>query len=423
MMKRISKIVLIVTMSISATFNSYAQVDTTQQVVAGRSNAKNQFNKPYVILISADGFRHDYAQKYQANRLLKFAASGVSANVMYPSFPSSTFPNHYALVTGLYPSHSGLASNSFYDRSRKEFYSMSQKDKVKDGAWYGGTPLWVLAEKQQLLAASFYWVASEADIQKTRPTYFYNFNEVIPIARRIQTIKDWLQLPEDKRPHLITFYFSDVDHAGHEYGPDAPETAKSVEYIDEQVANLVAAVATTGLPVNFIFVSDHGMTAADREHPIATPSVINKEKFTVVTTGTMINLYAKDSSAIPSLYQTLKNEAVDYQVYLKNDMPKNLHYGSQDDRYNRIGDIILLANWPKVFSDKKPGVGYHGFNPYAVKDMGATFMAWGPAFKSGLKIDDFQNVEVYQIVAKILGLSVSEKIDGTSATANLVLKK
>ena len=422
-MKRISKIVLIVTLSVSTTFTLFAQVDTTQQITANRSNAKNQYQKPYVILISADGFRYDYAEKYQANHLLKYAVEGVSANVMYPSFPSLTFPNHYALATGLYPSHSGLAANSFYDRNRKDFYGMSKKEKVKDGTWYGGTPLWVLAEKQQMLAASFYWVASEADIQKTPPTYFYNYNELIPIDRRIQTVKDWLQLPEDKRPHLITFYFSDVDHAGHDYGPDDPETAKSVKYIDEQVSNLVAAVNATGLPVNFIFVSDHGMTAVDREHPIATPTAIDKDQFTIVTSGSMINLYAKDSMATVPLYQKLKNEALDYQVYLKKDMPKNLHYGEKDDVFGRIGDIILLSNWPKVFSDRKPGIGYHGFDPYAVKDMGATFMAWGPAFKKGLKINAFENVEIYQMVAKILGLSVSEKIDGTDKTANLVLKK
>jgi hypothetical protein len=165
------------------------------------------------------------------------------------------------------------------------------------------------------------------------------------------------------------------------------------------------------------------MTAVDREHPIATPTAIDKNQFTIVASGSMINLYAKDSTLTASLYQRLKNEAVDYQVFLKKDMPQNLHYSEKDDVFGRIGDIILLANWPKVFSDRKPGIGYHGFDPYAVKDMGATFMAWGPAFKKGLEIENFENVEVYHIVAKILGLAVTDKTDGTVATANLVLHK
>src|ERR1700761_5962706 len=125
-----------------------AQVDTTQKVIPGRKNATGQEKKPYVILISADGFRYDYAEKYHAAHLLELANSGVKAESMIPSYPSVTFPNHYTLVTGLYPSHQGIVNNSFYDRDRKDSYSMSNKAKVGDGTWYGGTPLWSLAEQQ-----------------------------------------------------------------------------------------------------------------------------------------------------------------------------------------------------------------------------------------------------------------------------------
>jgi predicted AlkP superfamily pyrophosphatase or phosphodiesterase len=149
------------------------QVDTTQQVIAGRTNAPEQQQKPYVILISIDGFRYDYAQKYGAQNLLEFAKQGVQADALIPSFPSVTFPNHYTITTGLYPSHSGLVANSFYDRARKETFSMSQRDKVKDGFWYGGTPLWVLAEQQKMVSASFYWVGSDADVLGVHPSYYY----------------------------------------------------------------------------------------------------------------------------------------------------------------------------------------------------------------------------------------------------------
>jgi predicted AlkP superfamily pyrophosphatase or phosphodiesterase len=231
-------------------------------------------------------------------------------------------------------------------------------------------------------------------------------------------------LPAAKRPHLITFYFPEVDHAGHEFGPDAPETAKAIAYVDEQVDLLVKAVKQTGLDVNFIFVSDHGMTAVDRKHPIATPTVINKDGFTIVSSGTMINLYAKDTAAILPCYEALKAGAGgDYQVYLKKDMPPRLHYGAADDKYNVIGDIILLSVWPKVFSDQPPIIGYHGFDPYEVKEMDATFIAWGSAFKNGLQIDAFPNVDVYPVIAKILGLKITEPIDGTDELANKVLKR
>ncbi len=179
--------------------------DTTQHVVDGRKNQKNQIKKPYVILISADGFRADFFDLYQAHFLNTKKKQGLSAPYMIPSYPSLTFPNHYSIVTGLYPSHHGLVNNRYFDVTSNTEYSMGNKKLVGEGKWYGGTPLWVLAEKQGLLAASYFWVASEADIQGVRPTYYYVYNEVTQIDHRIQVVKDWLSLPEEKRPHMITF--------------------------------------------------------------------------------------------------------------------------------------------------------------------------------------------------------------------------
>ncbi len=159
-----------------------AQNDTKQRVVPGRKNSPEQQDKPYVILISADGFRYDYAEKYKAKNLLYLSEEGVTSPFMMPSYPSVTFPNHYTIVTGLYPSHHGLVNNSFYDGGFNEFYSMGRKDKVADAKWYGGTPLWVLAEQQKMLSASFFWVASEAPIKDMRPTYYYLYNDQMDIT-------------------------------------------------------------------------------------------------------------------------------------------------------------------------------------------------------------------------------------------------
>jgi predicted AlkP superfamily pyrophosphatase or phosphodiesterase len=406
------------------TLNALAQNDTIQKIVEGRKNSPEQEKKPYVILISADGFRYDYAEKYQATHLLALANEGVKASSMIPSFPSVTFPNHYTIVTGLYPSHHGLVNNLYFDRDRKDFYSMGNKAKVADASWYNGTPLWVLAEQQHMLSASFYWVASEAPIKDTRPTYYYIYNEKIGIQKRIATVVDWLKLPAETRPHFITFYLPEVDHAGHAYGPDAPETKHEVHFVDDAMGELTKAVKTTGLNVNFIFVSDHGMTNIDTEHPIKIPMAVDTAQFTISGDGTIVELYAKDKQYIGETYQKLKKEAVDYQVYLKEDMPDYLHYGKNDDWHNHIGDILLIPNWPKVFSlyNHKLNPGTHGFDPYKVKDMHATFYAWGPAFKEHVKIPAFENVDIYPLVTTILGLSSTEKIDGTNKLAGEVLK-
>lgn len=406
-----------------ATAGIAAAQDTTQLIVAGRSNSPEQQSKPYVILISADGFRYDYAEKYQATQLLDLAHSGVKADAMIPSYPSVTFPNHYTIATGLYPSHHGLVNNTFYDPAKDDTYSMGAKAKVGDSSWYGGTPIWVLAEQQQMLSASLFWVGSEAAVKGIRPTYSYRFNDRMEIGKRLQIVKNWLELPAAKRPHLITFYLSEPDHAGHSYGPQDVHTTEAVQRVDSIIGALVQTVKTTGLPVNFIFVSDHGMTAVDTEHPLALPAAIDTAKFRIPSSGTMAVLHAKNKADIGPLYQQLKANEQDYKVYLKTNMPAYLHYGEADDRFNRIGDIILIPEWPRVFSRRKPGIGHHGFDPALVPDMKASFIAWGPAFKRNLLIPAFENVHVYPLIASILGLAITEKTDGNPDVLKGILKK
>jgi predicted AlkP superfamily pyrophosphatase or phosphodiesterase len=397
--------------------------DTTQKIIPNRFNSARQQQKPYVILISADGFRYDLADKYQATNLLRLRQQGVAAAYMQPSYPSLTFPNHYTLVTGLYPSHHGLVDNSFYDQQRGVLYSMGNKQTVGDGSWYGGTPLWVLAEQQQMVSASFYWVASESAIQGTRPTYYYNYNEAISIDRRIQTVKNWLQLPEAQRPHLITFYFPEVDHAEHLHGPDSKEAAEAVHFVDESVGKLVAAVDALHLPVNFVFVADHGMIAVDNEHTLSLPSAIDTTKFIIPWGDALVHLYAKNRKDIKPTYKALKKQAKDFDVYLARKMPKRWHYNKANDRYNRIGDIILVPRLPKVFNlgTRHATPGKHGFDP-AIPEMRASFYAWGPAFKEHLQIGGFENIHVYPMIAHILGLDYSFKIDGKLRALQPILK-
>jgi predicted AlkP superfamily pyrophosphatase or phosphodiesterase len=402
----------------------FGQVDTTQKIIPGRENSAEQKDKPYVILISADGFRYDYAEKYKAEHLLALANEGVKAASMVPSFPSVTFPNHYTLVTGLYPSHQGLIDNSFYDRNLKRFYSYKGKT-AGEGIWYGGTPLWVLAEQQKMVTASYYWVGSEADIQGVYPTYYYKYNQAAPIDQRIQTVVNWLKLPAEKRPHLITFYFPQVDHEGHLHGPDSPEVEKAVHFVDSAVYEMTKAVSATGLKVNFIFVSDHGMTTPDIVNTLKMPSAIDTSKFIVMDHGLMVDLYAKNPDDIKKAYEQLKKEANDYQVYLRVNIPSHYHYSKSDDRYGRIGDIILISEFPKVFNlyNRKLDPGWHGFDPSVVKEMHATFYAWGPAFKTNMQISSFPNVDIFPLVTDILGLNYTFKVDGTRHLASEVLLK
>ncbi|SHK58339.1 alkaline phosphatase family protein [Chryseobacterium polytrichastri] len=394
-----------------------APVDTAQIVIPNRYNTVEAQTKPYVIMISTDGFRYDYAKKYNAENLLKYSNEGVQAKAMIPSYPSITFPNHWSLITGLYPAHHGLIDNFFYDYKRKETYAMSDKKNAEDGSWYGGTPLWGLAEKQGMISASLMWVGSATDAGGKRPTYYYPYHEKFTPSEKVDKVINWLKLPMDKRPHFISLYFPEVDGSGHHFGPEAKETEDAVHLIDKAIGELVQKVNDLGLKnVNFVFVSDHGMIKVDGGTPLEIPALLlDKNRFDYYNSQTLLRVVVKNPSEVKSVYKELESHKTnDYEVYLDKKLPKYLHFGSKDDRYNRIGQILLIPKAPKIFLEKgkKTSVGKHGYNPRLVPEMKATFFAWGPEFKSNVVIDEFSNVNVYPLVAKILGLKITQPIDG-----------
>jgi predicted AlkP superfamily pyrophosphatase or phosphodiesterase len=404
--------------------------DTLQQIVPGRTNSPEQERKPYIILISADGFRYDLAGKYHATHLLALRSGGVAAASMKPSYPSLTFPNHYSIVTGLYPAHHGIVSNAFYDRQKQKLYLIRDRSVVTDGSWYGGTPLWVLAEQQHMLSASFYWVGSDAAIQGIRPTYYYVFNNKVAqddntdvLDYRLQVVKNWLMLSEERRPHLISFYFPQVDHAEHMHGVDSREAEKAVHLVDDYIGKMVSMVDSLQLPVSFVFVSDHGMALSDTAHTLPLPQAIDTSKFVIAAEEALSNLYAKDKKDILPTYRALKKSAAGFRVYLPDETPARWYYRSTDDRYNRLGDIILVTEFPKVFNfnNRKPLTAMHGFDN-DIPEMQASFYAWGPAFRQGLTIPSFDNVHVYPLIAGILGLSITEKIDGDAAVLRNIIR-
>ncbi|WP_374465614.1 ectonucleotide pyrophosphatase/phosphodiesterase [Chryseobacterium sp.] len=410
------------------TFAQQVNIDTAQVVIPGRQNSTEAQSKPYVIMISTDGFRYDYARKYNAENLLKLANGGVKAEAMIPSYPSITFPNHWSLITGLYPSHHGLIDNFFYDYKRKEGYAMSSKKNAEDGSWYGGTPLWGLAEKQGMVSASLMWVGSASDAGGMRPTYYYPYHEKFTPSEKVEKVVNWLKLPEDKRPHFISLYFPEVDGSGHHYGPDAKETENAVHLIDQAVGDLVQKVNGLGLKdVNFVFVSDHGMIKVDGGAPLEIPAVLfDKNRFDFYNSQTLLRVYVKNPDEVKKVYKELKaNKTDDYEVYLDKKLPRYLHFAARDDQYNRIGQILLVPKAPKIFLEKgkKTSVGKHGYNPKTVPEMKATFFAWGPEFKNNLTIGEFANINVYPLVAEILELKIDQPIDGKLKVLKETLKE
>ena len=159
-----------------------------------KTNAPGQQAKPYVLLVGLDGFRYDFAQRYDVTPLLDLAQRGVSADTLIPAYPSVTFPKFYTLVTGLTPSAHGLVSMNFYDPVRKQHFDY-RTPATRDGSWYGGTPVWVLAEKQGMRTASYFWVGSDAEIQGVRPTSYITYNATATHEDRVKQVGEWFALP------------------------------------------------------------------------------------------------------------------------------------------------------------------------------------------------------------------------------------
>lgn len=395
-----------------AGFSVSAQIPDDQIQIPGRGNDLNQQQKPYLILISADGFRDDYFDIFQPEFLNEIRAEAVRASYMIPSYPSVTFPNHYTIVTGLIPPHHGLVGNNMFNPETGARYSLRNQKEIRNPEWYGGIPIWSLAEKQNMLTACYYWPGSEAPIAGFYPSYYYPYSETKPVEERIRTVVEWLNLPDEKRPHLITFYMPEVDQAGHRHGPKSEEVKKAVRYADQAVQKLTEAVSGTGLDVNYIFLSDHGMQAISTKNPIRLPE-IDPDLMDVVVNGTYVSIFPKKDQDLDTIYSYFKNHAtLQYEVYLKSSMPAKFRFSDKEDRYNRIGDVVLIAKSPYYFSGRTPAPGSHGYLAQETPTMNTVFMAWGPDIKRGKTIEPFQNIHIYPLLAEILGLEYDHPIDG-----------
>lgn len=388
------------------------------QIINIQENSKENLDKPYVILISLDGFRYDYAERYGATNLLNF---DIKANELTPVFPSKTFPNHYSIATGLYPGNHGLVSNSFYVPSMKEYYKIRNRDAVRNKNYYKGTPLWVLASQQKMVSASMFWVGSEAPIQDIHPNYYFNFDNRVTYNQRVNQIVQWLKLPEKTRPHFITLYFSLTDSVGHKYGPNSQEIADAVKQVDATIGDLMTKTKKLNLPINFVVVSDHGMQEIDIENYIYYEEMMPEG--VTYSDSFPLMIYSDDTKMVDSLYTSFKKDAR-LHVYKKTNMPKHYNYSIDDER---IGDLILQPKPPYSFGSPDrtyvKGVSTHGYDPAECETMGGIFYASGPAFKKKMQLKSFENIHIFPLISEILDLDYEHlKIDGKKEVLEQIIK-
>lgn len=388
--------------------------------------------KPTVILISLDGFRYDYLEKYQAENLNLLARRGVRAKWMIPAFPSLTFPNHYSIATGLYPENHGIVGNTMYDPEFRATFAMGKREEVGNSRWWGGEPIWATAEKQGLRAAAFFFPGTEAEIAGVRPTFWKTYEGKIPNAERVDQVLSWLDLPRAERPQFFTLYFSDPDYAGHDFSPDSPEVARAVAEVDAMVGRLFEGLKARKIDrrVNLIIISDHGMAPVKPGNVVVLDDYFDAKRAELILwDGPLAGVYPKPGEE-ETLYKTLKARPVEHAAcYRKSEMPARFRYRNS----RRIAPIVCIADegWlltsrQRYDRDRKENrlsarpTGQHGYDNQ-LESMRAIFIAHGAAFRRGKVVEPFESVDVYNVMTKILGLTPAPN-DGSPAAARQILR-
>ncbi len=386
-------------------------------------NSQNpEINKqPYLVVLSMDGFRWDYAGKTNTPNLDKIVSGGVKAERMIPSFPTKTFPNHYTMATGLYPDNHGIVLNAFYDPENERHYSVGNRTTVEDGTFYGGEPVWVTAEKQETTTATLFWVGSEADVQGIQPSEWKKYEHKMPYGDRIDTVISWLNRPPEIRPHLIMWYFDQPDGDGHAFGPDSPEMINTIQYLDSLVGVFMNKLHQLPIAdqVNFIVTSDHGMGNLSEDRVVMLGDYIEKDWISDIQGSNPIWTIQANEGYNDEIAEALSTaDHIDW--WQTGELPERLHYGTNP----RTLDFVVVADssW-SVFYDRKGRYfgGTHGFDN-ANLDMHTIFYATGPAFKSnGFVNPVFSNVSLYPLMCEILDIEAAPN-DGNLNEVKMMLK-
>ena len=394
---------------------------------SGGVNAPYQLDKPYLILVSIDGFRWDYQDLYATPMMDKLASEGARAERLVPVFPTLTFPNHYSMATGLFPAHHGLTANDFPVAEMESWYRIKLRETVEDGRYYQGEPFWVTAETQGMVAASFYWVGSEADVLGVRPSHWRRYDDSISGNDRVDQILEWLAEPRLNRPHLYTLYFEEVDDYAHWYGPGSREGIDAIARVDGYIGRLVKGLKKLphGDQVNIVLVSDHGQASyIDGGDPLVLEQLVDLEGVSSVDGGCYLFLHfdRPDRRRAVQIRDVVNSVWSHGNAYLSDDAPAAWQVTDNP----RFPDVILVADLgyavlSAVDKSFEINAGDHGWAPEA-DEMHGIFLAWGPDIRKGIKVGPARVVDVYPFVLSVLGLSPPASMDGDAAALSGILR-
>ncbi|GEQ72495.1 hypothetical protein JCM33374_g6182 [Metschnikowia sp. JCM 33374] len=398
------------------------------------SNSTHNFH-PTTVLISLDGFHPHYISAGVTPTLHRMLVEGYGAPYMVPSFPSSTFPNHWTLVTGLYPADHGIVGNTFYDPLlQKQFINTNPAYGLDPQFWQGGEPIWTTAAKQGVKSAIHMWPGSEVPgVGDNGPIAIDKYNGSEPLAAKADRVFGWLDTESlADRPELILTYVPTIDQFGHMYGISGDQLVGALTYVDEFVQLVHEKVAERNLQdiVNVIVVSDHGMAPTSNERLLFLEDVVDTANIEHIDGWPLFGLRPRSNSSVDDIYDEIR-ENLDtsdpeirdnFNLYRVEDFPREWQFGGNlnDHKFNyRLAPLWIVPNvgysvttWAKFEQDNHEYYpkGVHGYNNTHLL-MRAIFLGEGPYFKQKLaetkKVLPFANTNVYNIVCDTLQIRPS----------------
>lgn len=389
-------------------------------LAACASTAPREAARGPLILISIDGFRADYLDRHDTPTLAALAADGVRARALRPAFPTLTFPNHYTIVTGLYPDHHGIINNRMVDPLNGQRFVYNDARTTAEPAWWGGEPIWVGAEKQGVRTATMFWPGSDVAIDGVRPSHWLPFNGKLTPDQRVDQVLAWLD--ESQRVGFLTLYFDQVDHAGHDAGPDSPEVDTAVRSVDAALARLVDGLKQRGLyaHTHLVIVSDHGQATTTPAKRTYLDEIVAANDADFVNLGVLAGIAPRPGKAA-HVERALLAPHPHMQCWRKSELPARLHYGANP----RIPPLLCLAEDGGIITTRgykgRYSAGEHGYDNDDPA-MRALFVAHGPAFRRGLVVPEFDNVDIYPLLAHLLRIQPAAN-DGDYATVAGMLNK
>ncbi len=380
-----------------------------------------------VVLISFDGFRWDYRHRGLTPTLDSIAAQGVSALSLRPVFPSLTFPNHYAIITGQYPQHHGILSNGFVNPATGAWFRVNKDSLKRQSEWYQGEALWETARKHGVRTASHSYPASDINDISRQPDYVVPFSHALPLNDRIDTILAWLRLPEEQRPRFVCAYIEIVDAAGHETGVHSERTNSAIRKADSLVQRLWSGLQGISGDINLIICSDHGMTDVSPAKTLNMKSLLADVQHRSFGNGEIMQFESVERTEAGNtyLFEMLRARQHHFQVYRKEHLPG--WYGSL--RHGFVLPLVAIAEPAWLLDDglyaglftRFPNLGKHGWDADWT-DMHGIFLGVGPAFKEGYSCGTLRNVDIAPLISTILGFAPHERTDGDVRKIGFLLK-